>query len=321
MFYGILLLMLAVANGAETRDPALSPFDASSPWNMPLGDKAEYATINSPPFDPSKGCGINCEHWSHPVFIATPTDPEVAIFHKDPLVPFAVMRAPANAKPDPESDAHLHLIDETHSFVVEMCAAARRPDGNISARYVIKNDLRDAGVYAGWHGVRAYGGSAIAGLIRVGELTHGIRHVLAAATNPKAMNRFAPDGKAFVWPASSADSTGTEGNLYMGSLVAIPPTVDLNQLGLKPGPAMEIAIALQDYGAYLTDSASTNFCVCAEPAAAQEVARVDRADLNKLSALLKVVTNNAPNSIGGGGKPRRPLAPAFSSPAPGKSGK
>ena len=104
---------------------------------------------------------------------------------------------------------------------------------------------------------RAYGGSGIAGLIRQGELTHGIPHALAAAIDPKAHNRNGPGGKAFVWPASSADGDsstayGTTGNLFMGTLVAIPPSVDLGELGLR-GPEMEIARALQDYGAYVVE--------------------------------------------------------------------
>ena len=111
------------------------------------------------------------------------------------------MRVPADAMPDAKSDGHLHIIDETQSFVVEMWQAKRGPDGLITA-VAVKNDLRGPGVYDGWHGVRAYGGSAIAGLIRRGELTDGIHHALAAAVYPKAHNSSGPNSQPFVWPAS-----------------------------------------------------------------------------------------------------------------------
>jgi len=294
---------------------------------MPIGDKAQFADIVSPRFDPHGGGGMNCGWWSHPIFIATANDPKTTIylhprFLPDPEKPFITMRVPADAQPDPKSDAHLHIIDETHSFVVEMIGAVKDRNGKITATWgAVKNNLRDAGVYdAPYHGTRAYGGSAIAGLIRRGELTGGIQHALAAAIDPKAHNKNGPGGKPYVWPASSADGDadtayGTTGNLYMGTLVAIPPSVDLTKLDLH-GPDLVIARALQDYGAYISDSGGCNFQLFAEPKAEAEVAKIKAepnwqslCSLRKLVPLLKIVTNNTPQSVGGGGKPRRPLAP------------
>ncbi len=184
------------AETGRTRDPAYSPFDATSPWNMPIGDKAQYGDISSEKFDPAAGGGINCGWWSLPIFIATAQDPIATIYlHPSylnvPEKPFITMHVPVDAQPDPKSDAHLNIIDETHSFVLEMLGAVKDSKGKITATWsAIKNDLRDAGVYdAPYHGSRAYGGSGIAGLIRQGELTHGIPHALAAAIDPKAHNR------------------------------------------------------------------------------------------------------------------------------------
>jgi hypothetical protein len=315
------------AEAAPTRDAAYWPFAATSPWNMPIGDKAQYGNIIAPVFNPAGGGGMNCGWWSHPIFIATARDPQTTIylhprFLTGPEKPFITMRVPVDAQPDPKSDAHLHIIDETHSFVVEMIGAVKDSKGKITATWgAVKNDLRDAGVYdAPYHGTRAYGGSAIAGLIRQGELTHGIHHALAAAIEPKAHNRNCPGGKDFVWPASSADGDastayGVTGNLYMGTLLAIPPTVDLTKLGLA-GPDMILARAMQDYGVYIVDSGGCNLQLFAEPRAEKEVAQIkvesggqSYCSLRKLVPLLKIVTNNGPQSIGGGGKPRCPLAP------------
>jgi hypothetical protein len=307
---------MTVASGAEARrDPALWPFDAASPWNVAIGDKARFVTIDARQFDPAVGGGINCRQWSHPIYIATAHDPLVRIDQQDPRQPRITIRVPAAAMPDSKSDGHLHIIDETHSFVVEMWQAKRSPDGLITA-VAVKNDLRGPGVYDGWHGVRAYGGSAIAGLIRRGELTDGIHHALAAAVYPKAHNASGPNGQPFVWPASSADGDAataysTTGNLYMGSLVAIPPTVDLSKLSLR-GPERVLAQALQDYGAYIVDSAHSNFVLFAEPPAQSEVSQIRTEAMQALVAQLKIVANNGPKSIGGGGHPRRPPAAPMS---------
>ena len=58
----------------------------------------------------------------------------------------------------------------------------------------------------------------------------------------------------------------------MGSLLAIPPDIDITQIGVgSSGPAFEIARALQDYGAYIVDSTVVNFVFQVEPAAADEI--------------------------------------------------
>lgn len=307
---------LSAAQEPVIRDAATWPFAATSPWNTALGDQAVFQPIASPRFSAAKGACINAVGFSHPVFIATASDPEVKVFKKGTAAPFATIRAPADARPDPKGDGHLHLIDETHRVVVEMWQAARTPDGGFIATAVARNDLTDDGVYPAWHGVRAYGGSAIAGLIRSGELVHGVRHTLAIAVEQAALNRNGPGGKSFTWPASASDNPAgysNAGNLMMGTLLGIPPGVDVRGSGLR-GAALELAIALQDFGAYITDCTGTNLSFYAEPAAAAEAAQIERADLAKVASWLQVVANNGVQSIGGGGKRRRPAAPAFAPP-------
>lgn len=318
----LLCLLMAVASlTAATQEPVvrdagLWPFSATSPWNTALGDLATLQPIVSPRFAVAKGGCLNLAGFSHPVYLAAVSDPEVAIFRKGTATPFATVRVPVAAKPDPMGDAHLHIIDETHRSVIEMWQAVRNADGTITAAAVARNDLTDDGVYPAWHGVRAYGGSAVAGLIRSGELTRGIRHALAIAVEQAALNRNGPGGKGYVWPASSCDSNNaysTSGNLFMGSLLAIPPQTDLRAAGLR-GPALELGLALQDYGAYVTDCTGTNLSFYAEPTAAAEVEQVARGDIAKLVGMLQLVGNNTPSTIGGGGKRRRPAAPPFAPP-------
>ncbi len=298
----------------ERRDPAQWPFAASSPWNTPIGSAAQYQDIAVPGWDPAVGVGLNVTEWTHPVFIASESDPLRTFFNEDGTE-CARARVPDEAAPDPEEDAHLHVVDEAHLHVVETWLCARRQDGNFATGACVVNDLKDQGVYDDWHGTRAYGGSAIAGLIREGEITGGIRHALAASVLNQAMNRNTPSGNPWVWPASAADggdgaSYGTAGNLYMGSLLAIPRTVALEGLGLSP-QGLAIGRALQDYGAYVTDSGGPGVVLYAEPRAAPELALDLYNDMETLVAHLKIVDNNTPQTPGGGGVPCRDPAPPF----------
>ncbi|MCC6523739.1 MAG: hypothetical protein IT373_13870 [Polyangiaceae bacterium] len=298
---------------ALARDPAYWPFSAESPWNTPIGSGAVYEPETSPGLDLLLGGYLNVTDWTHPVYLASPDDPPRTFFRTDGSV-CAFGRVPDDATPDPQADAHLHVIDETHRRVVENWACSRRADGDLEAEACVVNDLTDAGVYPEWHGVRAYGGSAIAGLIRRGELLAGIPHALAVSMENVHMNRLAPGGGCFVWPASECDggdgaSYGTEGNVFMGSLVALPPDVDIGALGLSPA-GLELARALQDYGAYVVDAGSDlNFY--AEPTAAAEVGLALYDDINDLAPLVRLVANHTATTPGGGGTPRRPPAPPF----------
>ncbi|MBI2901623.1 MAG: hypothetical protein HYY17_15680 [Planctomycetes bacterium] len=302
------------AGPGATRDPALWPFSATSPWNTPIGSNAVYEPETSPVFDTAGSSWLNLTDWTHPIYVARPTDP-VRIFFGPGGTPWGQFRVPAGAVPDPELDAHMHVISDDHLTVVETWQCVLLPDGNYFAEAFAVNNLKDEGVYDDWHGTRAYGGSAIAGLIRKGEITNGIRHALAVAVDSPAMNRNAPGGNPWVWPASSADtgnetSYGTTGNLYMGSLLAIPPSVNLDALALSPA-GREIGRAMQDYGVYVVDSGGPNMIFYAEPTAAAEVPEGIENDLAILISFLQVVTNNTPSTPGGGGTPRRPAAPPF----------
>ncbi len=303
---------------AVTRDAAAWPFSSDSPWNTSLGSGAAHAEITSPVFSLVDGAHVNSSDWSHPIYVAQASDPVISIYEEGVL--FGQFHVPVDAVPDDQADHHLHIIDETHRTVVEMFVAERLPNGDIDCAVAVLNDLTDAGVYDQWHGARAYGGSAIAGLIRTDELLAGeIPHALAIAVSRTALNRIAPGGDSWVWPASWSDGGvgdlyGTLGNLYMGTLLAIPPDVVIDALPLNDVGRM-IGHALQDYGAYIVDSADGNLFYYAEPSAAAIVpGSIDNA-LARLNRFLRVVDNNSPTSVGGGGERRRDAAPPFGDPA------
>ena len=313
----------------SARDPAFWPFVADSPWNHPVGSGALFVEHTSPVLDLSAGGTINRRGQGRPVFVAKPGDPVRRIFKRSVVEPLATLRIPANAMPDDSPYAFLNLIDKEHCFVYEMNGVGRREDGDIEASQCFRVDLRGAGVPPEQMGANVSGIPSLAGTIRKGELAAGIRHALACIVLQAVLNRNGPNGHAFVWPAGIAPTDpkwtrmlSATGNLHLGTLLAIPPSVDIAAIGVgDSGPAFEIARALQDYGVYISGAFEGKLFPKAEkkphigfwiePTATEELPENIDAQLAPIIRHLKVIANNGPASIGGGGVPRRPLAPNF----------
>jgi hypothetical protein len=292
------------AGGNPTsRDAFAWPFAASSPWNVPIGSNAQY----SQPTDPSTQAllapraGINAANWSHPVYLASWGDPVRYLGSGANVVQIHVPDSAAPSGP-PGGDAQLNIVDPTRHVVDESWRTSRVFAANLASGSHVRVDLRGDGLVGG----TAAGMSAIGGLIRTWELQdHDIRHVLAIAV-PASSLALGP-----VWPARSQDSWAPGrylGALHMGSLVAIPPDVNVAALGLS-AEGLAIARALQNYGAYLVNTAGQTSLV-AEPSA-EGLVRSARADMNTIGAQLRVVIDNGPGSVGGGGAPRMAYAPPF----------
>jgi len=107
--------------------------------------------------------------------------------------------------------------------------------------------------------------------LRSGEQTApdglGIDHALLLFA-PGGLKKIpAPGGRNWVWPADGADGSppgahyGGQGNIYQGSLFALPPDLDLTTFqaaqsaipGLETLAGWNVARAMQDYGAYLVE--------------------------------------------------------------------
>ncbi|WP_343913314.1 carbohydrate-binding domain-containing protein [Aquimarina litoralis] len=208
----------------------------------------------------------------------------------------------------------------------------------------------------GVKGVRGQGAtkmSALGGTIRLGELTgkKPLRHVIKI--NPWAAKycHYSSKIPGYKWPATKADNYAgnsshpqaynkkADPDIVMGSLFAIPPNLKPQDINIKTEPGKILFKALQDYGMYFTENAAWDaWNIIAEEGVQEEVEHKYNIDLastngiwkdevNKLMRALHVITNNSPNSIGGGGIPRRTLAPDFKNlskviiRAKGKSGK
>ncbi len=199
----------------------------------------------------------------------------------------------------------------------------------------------------------AHGGSflsTLGGTIRVGELRpgqQGMHHALKVDVNSAWELYHAPSlAQAYRWPALTADGTwstygtisGPNNNnpaMKMGALLAIPSSINIDSLGLESEPGRELAWTLQNYGAYIVDtsgSAPGGFNICEEEGPRGSVQAQFQSDygypftqwvtsntpwsrdIARLRVVLQVVNNNSLTSIGGGGTPRQPLAPALSPP-------
>jgi hypothetical protein len=131
----------------------------------------------------------------------------------------------------------------------------------------------------------------------------------------------------------------------MGSLLAIPATSNLSMLGLETQPAMILAHALQDYGAYTVDDAAWSvYGLVTETSPSGNTGNefqskwgfpMDPAskdvpwarDMDRLFKAVSVVDNwnaalwqtvSVSNGLlgAGGGLPRMPWAPSFNGTAP-----
>ena len=198
-------------------------------------------------------------------------------------------------------------------------------------------DIYGDGLY-GAHG--GSGLSAIGGTLRIGELTPTsgpVRHALKVNIFGRKNIYFDEETKGYRWPARTADGYASD-QYYkdrslqpvkacrMGALLALPLHINLDSLNFETKPARILAQTFQDYGAYLVDD--TAWDVYAIVTEWGPEGRFDTEfkkhwgfsmnqakdtpwarDMDRIFLNLYVVDNNAADSIGGGGEPRRPLAP------------
>ena len=327
-----LVVVTALAAGATLRaqpldaqgrrDPWLWPFASRSEWNTPLGSGARFAPADAPASRDilAGGASIHAGEWSHPLYLARPDDPVVHVFDRENERSFRV-RVPPGAKPDPKADGHMYVVDPTKRTALEMIGVKRAADGSITTARAFDVDLYGTGMHmtdGRFPGIRAMDASGMGGLIRAWELNAGrIAHAVTFML-PYARLKHGP-----VWPSAREDYWGFrdyKGNVPVGSLIAIPPSVNLTKLGLTPS-GLALARALQDYGAYCDDSAGSSGIVISAEGAAEGMAELRdmRADFPKIHPYLRLVTNNTAATPGGGGARRQPPAPPLMPPSAGSA--
>ena len=146
-----------------------------------------------------------------------------------------------------------------------------------------------------------------------------------------------------AYTSGYGSATGnTDSAMKMGALLAIPASVNLGTIGLESVPGKMLAWTLQNYGAYIVDTrTSPGIDISIEDGANGSKADEFQADygypfdsrlgymtlrnsagqptpqaqwasdIRLIIDYMRVVSNNSPTSVGGGGTPLQPLAPAF----------
>jgi hypothetical protein len=325
----------------KSRDPWLQPFSKCSIWNMPIGSDAEYVPANIAKaaffgadreylyklkdgdpmrqvlapgsFGTGRCTGTQSMQFSLPV-------PDNLIVPDATSQPYSTPNnAAAFLMPDGKTVEQLEPL--ARCTVGGNVHGWRNPWGGV--------DIKGDGIKGTHFGS---GLSALGGSIRRGELTGEapIRHALKILVWGKKYLHYSQSVPGYRYPADRADQyakseyKGTNSKLVQGSLLAIPPGVTADSLGLKTEPGKKIFKALQNYGGYIVDDAYWNAHYLAVEKGVSEEFR-DRygfnfegtsgnfyEDMMKLFSALHVVDNNRPDNIGGGGKLRAPLAPPFS---------
>lgn len=315
--------------GTGTRIAGLWPFAALGPSNLSMGSGAlfELAGAAKTANLLSAGGGtVNAGLFSHPIYFATSSDPITLIDATGQNGNTISVHIPLTAIPAAGSDRHMHVIQPDGHTLVEIFNAIRIGSG-LGSHFTgspTTTDLTGPGWAVGGGGTRAWGGSAIYGLIRDAELRaaatdrFAIPHQIAVAVGAGVLQQHTyvgSDGLTHkgVWPAIDEDSdasTSYSGLNPMGTLLGIPPSVNVAGLGLS-AEGLALATACQDFGVLIVDRSSGG-TFYAEPSLESYVGLTRlRNDGPTIWGQLRVVTNNTEANAGGPGTRRRDLAPAL----------
>jgi Carboxypeptidase regulatory-like domain/Fungal fucose-specific lectin len=338
---------------------ATQPFLSTSIWNTPIGTGASWAPANLVPT--TKRTLVSDQH----IIVMTPAAPSTAINYSPagwsptgdrctstgPLPVPLTAPIPSNflVPSSPMNDPLVALSADGHTLIQGEPFARCVAGGPATLQWA---DTRPGADLLG-DGLQGFDGgswmSALGGVIRLGELIPGgvISHTLQIDIDGWAnLYRGTASSPCYVWPASRCDGYapakygGTNPNLKMGALLALPPTVPLDSLGLETPAGRILATAFKDFGAYVCNDASSQTLersvnnivteVGPDPTTGGTVAVAANGtdpgqfqtvwgfpfattgvngtdgwshDIAAIFAALAIVTNNSPSSVGGGGSP------------------
>lgn len=275
---------------ATTASPqwAVHPFGPSAPANRSISSATTFESKSgrrTRELRDSAGTNVNSSKWSFALYSSAASDPIVTVRGPKSGTIKARIHMPADATTTGGSDRHLGVVQPDGHTAYEFYKMTQVSKTSWTSPYVVETDLRGTGMDGG---ARASGTSIFWGVIRKEELRAGsIHHTLAMAIPASALK----DGE--VWPAQMQDSDAGHtysGAIPMGSLFAIPPSVDVQSLGLSQD-GLALARALQRYGAYVMLQSSSNALYAEYGASQTHVDRLKTA-WRKLRPMLRAVTNN-----------------------------
>ena len=168
--------------------PSGLPLAPDSFFNQPIPPDAEVdpnsaLMVQSLVEDANEmGFVISQRLWTQPVYFADSSTPRYDVTLTADWAPFLTLRdvpIPDGARPDPESDGHLIIIERDSRCVYELWQA-RKTDGGWSASWGNAISIDSDGIYPKGLSVRGSGFVTLGGMVWPWELAEGeIRHKLA----------------------------------------------------------------------------------------------------------------------------------------------
>lgn len=320
------------ACSSPRNDIFLNPFNQQSAHHRPIGNGAQYASNTHP----ATRDWLKAQHLN--VNSGTPWGTDVA--DTDASDPIRVVGAQARC----DNVVGLPLSIRLPREGIRSNVANNRsgcPDGVVVIfdrvgskphqlrQYDWNNGRPTAGQYKTWdirglgHGTRpgqrmgtsASGMAGLFGVLRGSEINtpgykieHALRMGLPRKPGCKVML-----SRSVVAPATTGDRNASSsgyntGSIPYGGLVALPPSVNVANLGLSE-PGKRIAEAIQNYGIYAADGSGCNAgAIEADQYVSSGVESQLRNDIRKIYPHMRLVLNN--NALGslvaGGGTPRAP---------------
>lgn len=317
------------------RDPSLFPFSSYSIWNTAIGSGAVWSLgtdADTTTLTSTTGV-INASNWSTPIYIGQPSDPVGSWVCPDtnttPVGPpfgtdYQWLHMPAGmtvAPPVSGGDHNICVFDSTNKrYAYGGFGGSVTGTNTVSVGRATVWDM-----YQGFMQGVTYSDYALKGLIRVSDWESGaINHMLQYALATQLLKPGDSQYSGFAWPLSESDSGSTTsytGSVPFGSTIGIPGTVNLSTLGLTSDGLM-LATALQNYGALIdvTGGEPANQLTFYAEQAASGTTWLDNmsSDLPKIIPQLRILRNQGPSSINGGGTPRVPMRPGVIAGLPAK---
>ncbi len=249
------------------------PFASSSVWNRPIPKGATYYDVSNdiwgnPSLAPNR---VSIEQIT--IIYVDENQPEVNITKSrgwympkraqiEGPVFYTRRFAPdtgINVRYPSTSNASFVIIDPKTSIATEGSAGWREPGGDLITYYdeprIHNIDLRGDGL----SGTLGSGLPALGGLIRAGEINEGINHSIAISMGSRRFSK----SNHFVAPAWRADSFapsifngyfGSNPRYTMGTLLAIPYSVNIDEIEWNTSQGYILAKSSQQYGWIIVDS-------------------------------------------------------------------
>lgn len=230
-------------------------YNAACPFNQRIGpdpalDPRSAELLGSVLESAAQGFGLAWNSWAVPVYTAGANTPRRTVRLTADWAPRRFLRGvplPDYARPDPEDDGHICVIDPDSGCEYDLWQA-RFEGGEWSASWANSIRIDGDGVYPAGFSCRGSGFALLAGVIWPDELRAGrIDHALAMIYD------FIRAGGP-VPPATESDGEVVRPDaLPEGARLQLDPELDLATLGLRPFERA-IARAMQEYGLIVVDS-------------------------------------------------------------------